>query len=266
MNFQVVSVGEKLIEKSLSLKGGYLDGQGTPTPSLLSEIEFADHSIGLMVNALKANNLLDSTLILITAKHGQSPIDSSRYTGITAGGPVTTSPATILDNAHCLPESESPSNPTGIGPTEDDVSMVWLNSNCTTLSAVDMLETQSPATSNIAGIGQLFYGPALTQLFNAPGLPPLDPRTPDILTTPNIGVTYSGSTKKLAEHGGFSHDDTNVIMLVSNPSLSAATVTTPVETAQVAPTILQALGLSPSSLDAVVAEGTQVLPGLFASH
>ncbi len=266
MNFQVVSVGEKLIEKSLSLKGGYLDWQGTPTPSLLSEIEFADHSIGLMVNALKANNLLDSTLILITAKHGQSPIDSSRYTGITAGGPVTTSPATILDNAHCLPESESPSNPTGIGPTEDDVSMVWLNSNCTTLSAVDMLETQSPATSNIAGIGQLFYGPALTQLFNAPGLPPLDPRTPDILTTPNIGVTYSGSTKKLAEHGGFSHDDTNVIMLVSNPSLSAATVTTPVETAQVAPTILQALGLSPSSLDAVVAEGTQVLPGLFASH
>ena len=90
-----------------------------------------------------------------------------------------------------------------------------------------------------------------------------DPRTPDILVTPNIGVTYSGSSKKQAEHGGFAHDDINVMMLLSNPSLASATVTTPVETMQVAPTILQALGLSPSSLQAVQQEGTQVLPDLF---
>ena len=58
----------------------------------------------------------------------------------------------------------------------------------------------------------------MTQLFNAPGLPPNgDPRTPDILITPNVGVTYSGSTKKLAEHGGFAHDDVNVMTLLSNP-------------------------------------------------
>ena len=263
MNFQVVSVGQKLIEHSVSLTGGYLDGTGTPTAPLLGEIQFADHSIGLMVNALKSANLLDSTLIIITAKHGQSPIDSSRYAGITTSGPVTTSPATILDNAGCLPLSESPSNSTGIGPTEDDVSLVWLNSKCTTTSAVNMLETQSPATANIAGIGEIFYGSAMTQLFNPIGPSPTGSRTPDILVTPNIGVTYSGSSKKLAEHGGFSHDDTNVIMLVSNPSIPASTITTPVETMQVAPTILQALGLNPSSLQSVVAEGTQVLPSLF---
>ena len=90
-----------------------------------------------------------------------------------------------------------------------------------------------------------------------------DPRTPDILVTPNIGVTYSGSTKKLAEHGGFSHDDTNVMMLLSHPSLDAKTVTSPVETMQVAPTILKALGLDPNALQSVVMEGTEVLPGLF---
>jgi hypothetical protein len=66
---------------------------------------------------------------------------------------------------------------------------------------VAMLEAQSPATNNIAGIGEIFWGAGITQLFNAPGLPPSgDPRTPDILVTPHIGVTYSGSTKKLAEH------------------------------------------------------------------
>jgi len=126
-----------------------------------------------------------------------------------------------------------------------------------------MVESQSPATSNIAGIGQIFSGPAIGQMFNLPGLPPNgDPRTPDIIVSPNVGVTYSGSGKKLAEHGGFSHDDTNVMMLFSNPRISSGTVTSPVETAQIAPTILAALGLDPDKLGSVQQENTQVLPGL----
>jgi hypothetical protein len=265
MNFQVVSIGQKLIQKSIGVTGGYQDSIGTPTPALLNEIEFADASIGDMVQQLKKNGIYEQTLIIISAKHGQSPVDSARYLGISnsTGDPITTSPATILAGAGCLPFSESPLNPTGLGPTEDDVSLVWLNSSCTTASAVSLLRTTSPTTSNIAGIGELFSGPILETYFNAPGLPPSgDPRTPDILTTPDIGVTYSGSTKKLAEHGGFSRDDTNVILLVSNPSFCAQTVTTPVLTLQIAPTILKALGLDPSALDAVRAEGTPVLPSL----
>ena len=265
MNFQAVSVGQKLIEKSLGLKGGYVDAQGTPTASLLSEIEFADTSIGKMVAALKSNGIYDSTLIIISAKHGQSPVDSSRYLGISnsSGDPITTSPATILATAGCLPESESPLNPTGIGPTEDDVSLLWLNSSCSTEEAVGLLESQSPSTNNIAGIGQIFWGPGISQIYNTPGLPPNgDPRTPDILVTPNVGVTYSSSGKKLAEHGGFSHDDTNVMMLLSNPSFDPTTVTSPVETMQIAPTILEALGLDPNQLQAVQKEGTQVLPAV----
>jgi hypothetical protein len=268
MNFQAVSVGQKLIEKSLSPKvtGGYLDAQGTPTAALLNEIEFVDSSIGAMVSELKSRGLLDSTMIVISAKHGQSPVDSSRYLGISTvtGDPITTSPATIAANAGCLPFSESPLNPTGVGPTEDDVSLLWLSSNCTTESVVTLLESQSPSTNNIAGIGQIFFGPGITQLFNAPGLPPSgDPRTPDILVTPHVGVTYSGSGKKLAEHGGFAHDDTNVMLLLSNPGFRPQTVTTPVTTMQIAPTILRALGLDPEALDAVREEGTQTLPKVF---
>jgi hypothetical protein len=263
MNFQAVSVGQKLIEKSISTTGGYLDAMGTPTASLLAQIKFVDASIGAMIKELKKNDLYDSTLIIITAKHGQSPVDSARYTGITASGPVTTSPATILDGAGLLPLSESPSNPTGIGPTEDDVSLLWLADSNQTANAVSLLEKMSPATSNVAGVGQIFVGPGIRQLFNAPGLPPdADPRTPDIIVTPNVGVTYSGSTKKLAEHGGFAHDDTSVMLLMSNPSFKSGRITSPVGTAQVAPTILKALGLDPKNLDAVRIEGTQVLPGM----
>jgi hypothetical protein len=269
MNFQAVSVGQKLIETNVG-KGGYLDNIGTPSARLLDEIGFVDYAIGQFVWALKKAGVYESTLVVITAKHGQSPIDSARYTPITKSGPVTTSPATILDNNgvnSCLPASESPSTPGGIGPTEDDISLIWLNSNCTTEDAVAMLEQQSPATNNIAGIGEIFSGPNLRTSFNPPGLPPAaDPRSPDIIVTPNIGVTYSGSTKKQAEHGGFSHDDTNVMLLLSNPDFDPVTVTSPVETMQVAPTILKALGLDPSSLQAVRKEHTQVLPGVHFSE
>ncbi len=85
--------------------------------------------------------------------------------------------------------------------------------------------------------------------------------------TPNVGVTYSGSTAKLAEHGGFAHDDTNVMLLLSNPSFEAQTVRAEVGTLQVAPTILDALGLDPTSLSAVRADGTSVLPAVqFNGH
>jgi len=252
MNFQAVSVGQKLNEKSNSTTGGYRDAAGTPTPALLSEFQFIDDSIGEMVNEIKDRGLYESTLIIITAKHGQSPIDPKFYNPILKTG---TSPATLL--ANLLPASESPNTPGGIGPTEDDVSLLWLANPANTLSAVSTLE------SNIteAGIGQIFYDQSLALNYNVPGLPPHgDPRTPDIIVTPNVGVTYTGSTAKQEEHGGFSHDDTNVILLVSNPGIVPKTVYSGVGTNQVAPTILDALGLDPRSLDGVRLEGTAVLP------
>jgi hypothetical protein len=261
MNFQAVSVGQKLIEAGVG-SGGYLDATGTPSPILLAQIRYVDQAIGSFVAELSRQGHLDSTLVIITAKHGQSPVDSPRYTRITSTGPVTTAPSKIIDD--CLPDSESNAG-NQIGPTEDDVSLLWLKPGCSTEAEVMALETQSPASQNIAGIGQIFWASALRQLFNAPGLPPKDPRTPDIIVTPNVGVTYSKSTKKQAEHGGFAHDDTSVMLLLSNPSLSPQTFTSPVLTAQVAPTLLRALGLDPESLQAVRSEGTQVLPG-FPRH
>jgi Type I phosphodiesterase / nucleotide pyrophosphatase len=254
MNFQAVSVGQKFIEKSIKTDGGYLDAAGTPTPALLGEIQFVDDSIGEMVNKIKDRGLYESTLIIITAKHGQSPIDPTRWNPILNTG---SSPATLLSNANLLPYSESTNNPTGIGPTEDDVSLIWLANSSTTLSAVSILEANATAI----GLGQIYYGPSLALNYDAPGLPPSgDPRSPDIIVTPNVGVDYTGSSKKLAEHGGFAHDDTNVILLVSNPAIVPRTVYSGVGTNQVAPTILDALGLDPQSLDGVRLEGTAVLP------
>jgi hypothetical protein len=257
MNFQAVSVGQKLIESTT--KGGYLDAAGTPTASLLSEIQFVDDAIGQMIGKIKDRGLEESTLIIITAKHGQSPIDPNLYLPVPGKTNNGTSPATLI--ASLLPISESPANPNGIGPTEDDVSILWLANSANTTSAVSTLESNLKT----AGIGQIYYGPSLTLNYNVPGLPPNDPRAPDIIVTPNVGVTYTGSATKLAEHGGFAHDDTNVMLLLSNPAFHPHTVCTSVGTNQVAPTILRALGLDPNQLDGVRLEGTAALPDVSLS-
>jgi hypothetical protein len=253
MNFQAVSVGQKLIENGVN--GGYLDAAGTPSAALLNEFQFVDASIGAFVKELKKQGLYDSTLIVITAKHGQSPIDPSLYVRQTING---TSPATLISNQlhAAMPPSEDP-NGSGIGSTEDDVSLVWLTDPSYTDAAVALLEANPGPTG--VGLGQFYFGPSLKLNYNDPTK---DPRTPDIIMTPNIGVTYSSSHKKQAEHGGFAHDDTNVVLLLSHPEFDRKTVKAEVGTAQVAPTILKALGIDPRALDAVRAEGTGVLPSL----
>ena len=253
MNFQAVSVGQKLIENGV--KGGYSDAAGTPTPSMLAEIEFVDAAIGQMVSELDAHGLRESTAIIITAKHGQSPVDTNRFFPIPGHSGLNGAPPSDLV-AGFLPASETG----GIGPTEDDISLLWLTHSTDTSAAVTVLENNAAA----AGIGQIFFGASLETMFNRPGLPADggDPRTPDIVVQPNAGVVYTGSTKKQSEHGGYAHDDTNVMLLVSNPNLHRKVVTSFVETTQVAPTILELLGLDPRSLDAVRREGTPGLPDL----
>lgn len=254
MNFQAVSVGQKLNEKSNNMTGGYLDAAGTPTDALLDEIKYVDASIGAFVNELKSKGIYDSTLIVITAKHGQSPIDPARYVPQLVNG---TSPVSLLSNAGYIPFSESTNNPDGIGPTEDDISLVWLKNSSDTESAVKLLEANGSAIG--IALGQIYYGPSLALNYNDPTV---DPRTPDIIVAPNVGVTYTHSTGKQEEHGGFAHDDTNVMLLLANPSFQARTVNAAVGTAQVAPTILKALRINPSTLDAVRAEGTGALPAV----
>ncbi len=274
MNFQAVSVGQKLI--SGAVKGGYTDAAGTPTPAMLGEIEFADASIGQMVSALKSNGLLESTAIIITAKHGQSPIDPNRFFPIPGSSKLNGRLPSDVVSAFLPAVYNNPLNTLGLA--EDDISQIWLTNSADTVAAVNLLETTknpNDTDDNAVGLGQLYYGGSLETMFNKPGVPTdldrccsvpergqPDPRTPDIVVIPNVGVVYTGSTKKQSEHGGYAWDDTNVMLLVSNPSIKPHTDTSFVETDQVAPTILQLLGLHPEALEAVRIEGTPVLPGV----
>jgi hypothetical protein len=241
MNFQAVSVGQKLPI------GGYVDAEGTPTANLAGALAHTDASLGKMVDELREKGLFDTTLIIISAKHGQSPIDHSRLRTLSAAnsgtaGPIATRPSQILaaDAAQV---------------TQDDIALVWLTHSSTTAADVALLR----ANANGAAIQTIFAGPSIISLFADPAT---DTRVPDIVVQPQPGVIYTGSTGKIAEHGGFAPDDTHVGLLVSMPSLEHGRVDSPVLTRQVAPTILKALGLDPQLLKAVQLEQTKPLPGL----
>jgi hypothetical protein len=55
-------------------------------------------------------------------------------------------------------------------------------------------------------------------------------------------VIFTGGSK-LSEHGGFNEDDVHTALLVAFPDLGHSVVKSAVSNQQVAPTIIQALGL-----------------------
>ncbi len=241
MNFQSVSVGQKLAKGNVkdyqdaNLIGGYADAAGIqPNNGLQLGLDFVDAQLGAMVAALKAAKLNKDTLIIVTAKHGQSPID--------------------LTKRQAVDDSPYGSTPGIAKFTTDDVGLVWLtpaDQKKNYAAARGYLKNQVSAL----GIVKLLAKGDLTPLFNNPFV---NNRTPDFIAITTPGLIYT-SGSKLAEHGGFANDDRNVALLVSHPSLSAKTVKDPVETRQVAPTILRSLGIDPDELEGVQSENTKEL-------
>ena len=118
----------------------------------------------------------------------------------------------------------------------------------------------NPVTVSASGLTKVYAGAASAALY---GVPVSDPRHPDVTGIVQHGVVYTGGKSKIAEHGGDDPQDRNVPILVALPGLRTGQVfATPVETTQIAPTILVLLGLNPHELQAVRIEHTQVLPGL----
>jgi hypothetical protein len=72
------------------------------------------------------------------------------------------------------------------------------------------------ANQTTLNIQDVLAGDLLKLRFNDPLT---DSRTPDLIVLPTPGVIFTGSTKKTAEHGGFSHDDINVALIVSHSGL-----------------------------------------------
>lgn len=263
-NFQTLSVAQKALN---SEGGGYVDGKFTPNKHVEAAITFIDSAIGKMTEELENKHLIDSTLFILTAKHGQSPANYAKLKKI--GDTVSSTLGELVANS----SDPLTGNNLESSVTTDDVAFIWLKDQNTRAEALALLNANTtcpsvdPVNKVINGGSGICTnsGGSIVDLSTVPNKfgNPSDGRTPDIMVQPNAGVIYSKSKAKDMEHGGFTAEDGNVALLVSNPSLNKKTVNDRVTTTQVAPTIIKVLGLNPALLQAVRKEGTKVLPGLF---
>lgn len=237
MNFQAISMAQKMTGF------GYQDGNATPSEGLMDAFVHTDQSIGKMIGALKKEGLWDSTLIIVTAKHGDVPIDPAQLR---------------VADLKLIPSLVSAIDPNLLLSAEQDgsIAMLWLRDHKRTKDVVDALWSKQKEAS----IQQIFWGESLKLLFPDPSS---DPRVPDIIIQPMFGTIYAEPDDGfIEEHGGFTEQDTHVPLLLALPSFPRREVRTQVRTAQIAPTILKELALDPNSLQAVVKEMTAVLPGI----
>ncbi len=243
MNFQAVSVGQKLAKaghadfNTPTLTGGYLDSNATPGSALTIQLNFVDKALGRFRHELASQGIENSTLIIVSAKHGQSPIDVRDRVAI-SDAPFQRVPGF---GAHGFEIC-------------DDEGLVWLDPSLQK-SDYNAAEAYLKANAGALHISELLDRTSLAPLY---GDPFSNTRVPDFIAVTDHGVICTGGTK-LAEHGGFSDDDRNVALLLSAPDIKPEVVETLTMTTQIAPTILSALGLDPNKLEAVRNEGTQVL-------
>ncbi|MBV8048776.1 MAG: alkaline phosphatase family protein [Paludibacterium sp.] len=267
-NFQTLSVAQK----ALAAKGGgYLDADFTPNAQVAAAIQYVDGALGRIVAALKQRDLYASTVVIVTAKHGQSPVD--HQTLVKNGDTLS---ALLQANNYLDPKGNFGQNNTTSGNLNDgsgqagtgfvqtdDVGLIWLRDRSQRDAVLATLQAHLGCSSDgLCADGPQAYilsGDKLAAAFGDPDAG----RTPDIIVQPNPGVIYTSSKKKDGEHGGNAPDDSHLALIVAYPGMAGGrTVSDRVQLTQVAPTILKVLALDPQWLHAVAVEGTPVLPGL----
>ncbi len=267
MNFQTVSTAQKL-PTSDGLPGGYYPGGTVPGPLLQRALGYINTKVGAMVSEIRKQGLASSTAIIISAKHGQSPTNPNALARV--------DDSVIINNINAAWTAAHPGAPALVDlGTDDDGMLLWLSDR--SQAAADFVKNYllthpaagnnikgQPITVSSSGLTKVYAGEESADYF---GVPNSDPRHPDVLGIGQYGVVYTGGTGKIAEHGGAGFQDRNVPILVSLPGLTEGlSVDSPVETTQIAPTILTLLGLNPGELQAVQKEHTQVLPALSAAR
>jgi hypothetical protein len=249
MNFQAPNIAQKFSGYVIDPSGpipanvttlGPLAGS---PPGLAQAFDYVDGALGRMLDALDAQGLTDSTLVIVTSKHGNSPVDQAQLRLI--------DPATLVSLINGVQAGLAAQV------TDDTSALIWLKDHSRAADVAAVLQDRAA----VVGAESIYLGDQIDGLMGGE-LAGNPSRRPDIIVEPMQGVVYAAPASKLADHGGFHDQDLHVPLVVVHPHREAGTVTAPVSLQQIAPTILHALHLKKNALDAVRLEHTPQLPGL----
>ena len=275
MNFQSVSTAQKLNfshyahDGGVKGLGGYTNAGTIAGPVVAGALDFIDTQLRRIVAAINPKD----TLIIVSAKHGQSPVDRAKLRLID-DGEVTGALNAAWATAH--PATTSPLVSFSIS---DDAMLLWLSDRSETATdfAKAFLWNYQPlkvggsnaagtfvdysGTVSHSGLARILAGEDAADFI---GVRKSDDRVPDLIGITTIGTVYSSPVKikKISEHGGDARQDRHVPIIVWGAGVHSVRIDERVETTQIAPTVLEALGLPARELKAVRLEHTESLPGI----
>ncbi len=275
MNFQSVSTAQKLNlshfpkDGGVEGLGGYVSRGSMAGPVLSGALDFIDAQLERIVAAINPRD----TLIIVSAKHGQSPLAREQLRLIDDGEVIA-----ALNNAWGAVHASS-RKPLVSFSISDDGMLMWLADRSE--AAIDFAKTflwnyqplrvggsdahgslvDRSGTVRHSGLRKIFAGKAAADYF---GVATSDDRVPDLIGLASVGTLYSSPAqiKKIAEHGGDASQDRRVPILVWGAGVQHVRIEDLVETTQIAPTVLTALGIPARELEGVRIEHTASLPGL----
>lgn len=274
MNFQSVSTAQKLNfshfagDGGVKGLGGYTHAGTLAGPVVEGALDFVDAQLGRIVAAVDPKD----TVIVVSAKHGQSPVDRSQLRLIDDG-----------EVTGALNDAWAKANPAATSALVsfsicDDAMLLWLSdrSEAAAEFAKHFLWHYVPAavggadasgkfvdysgTVQHSGLRRILAGDEAAEFI---GVAHSDDRVPDLIGIATVGTVYSSpkKIKKISEHGGDARQDRRVPIVVWGSGVHHMLVHDAVETTQIAPTVLEKLGLPLEELKAVRLEHTGPLPG-----
>ena len=233
-----------------NVTGGYQSANYTPTKVLADAFTFVDQQVGRIIDTLQQTGAWNNTLLVLTATYGGAPVNKTSELNVGDPGAIITA---VSGGPGTADYTKSV-----------DLLLIWyhnrsvVNASCAYLLAHRAdLHASGPQSRVYCGADVAAYIGYTSADFAK------YPTWPDILVIPDPGVVYTTSTHFAVVHGGDSVEDRRVPLVVGGGAVSkAGKIGTAVDSRQVAPTVLTYLGLDPSQLQGVVAEGTVVLPGV----
>jgi hypothetical protein len=148
MNFQALSVGQKN-------KGhGYLNAAAEPSPGLTMALDAKDAALASIRAAFQTHILDASTLIVVTAKYGQSPIEPAKHG--------------IVDSKSMKKLVEADTAGVVASVRADDVALIWLKDKSKIAAVAATLENARADLS----IETILSGPTLAPFGDPSNAPP----------------------------------------------------------------------------------------------
>jgi predicted AlkP superfamily pyrophosphatase or phosphodiesterase len=225
---------------------GHVFGGSIDQSLVQTDMRDWDNDLGQIEDLYRKEGILNQTLFVITADHGMMPIE--RWV-----------PATTIENAVAAAGTTSPDIASNSG------DFVWLADPTKAQTVADnIMNAKDPGIMCAYYLGGSATQPAYSPSSGCNVTPAIEAANqyllsallnghePQVVVLGNEGVSFSNPTTThwKGDHGGASWESQHFPLILAGPGIKqGVTIDSPVQTEDIAPTVLTDMGVTPTGMD-----------------